>query len=403
MHVLFVHRNFPAQFGHVARHLIHQRGWRCTFVSETPAGDVDGIRKIHYKPQGGATKATHYCSRTFENGVWHAAGVYESVRALRDELAPDLIVGHSGFGSTLFLPELWPGVPVINYFEYFYRPHGSDLDFRPEWPAPPESFLRSRARNAMILLDLEYCTAGYSPTRWQHSLLPAAYAHKTRVLHDGIDTAIWHRRPDVVRGVGSTVLPPATRLVTYVSRGFESMRGFDIFMRTAKRIYTAYPDVRFIVVGSDRVCYGGDLAHIKEKTFREHVLNQDDYDLDKFIFPGRLPPHELAALLSASDLHIYLTVPFVLSWSMLNAMACGAVVLGSRTAPVEEFITEGRTGRLADFCDVDGLAAAALDVLRDPAAYRPLGDAAAELIRQHYSVDVLLPELVRFYEFIARP
>ena len=402
MHVLFVHQNFPAQFGHIARHLVKQNGWRCTFVSETAAGDVDGVRKIQYKPAGGATKSTHYCSRTFENGVWHAAAVYESVRALRDDLAPDLIVGHSGFGSTIFLPELWPATPVINYFEYFYRPHGSDMDFRPGWPVPPENFLRSRARNAMILLDLENCTAGYSPTRWQHSLLPVAYAPKTRVLHDGIDLSVWYRRADGARRVGSQLLPASTRIVTYVSRGFESMRGFDIFMRSAKRIYSEYPDVKFVVVGSDRVCYGGDLSHIKEKSFREHVLNQDDYDLSKFIFPGRLPPSDLAALLSLSDLHIYLTVPFVLSWSMLNAMACGCVVLGSQTPPVEEFIVDGETGLLAGFFDVDAIKAKALSVLRDPLAYRRVGDTAARLIQARYSLDVLLPEISGFYESIAR-
>lgn len=401
MHVLFVHRNFPAQFGHIARHLITEKGWRCSFVSETDPGNVSGIRKIQYKVSGGATKATHFCSRTFENGVWHASAVYDSVRTLRDELSPDLIVGHSGFGSTLFLPELWPGIPVISYFEYFYRPHGSDIDFRTEWPVPTENFLRSRARNAMILLDLEYCTAGYSPTRWQHSLLPQGYADKIRVIHDGIDTSVWHRRADVPRHASLPSLHPETRLITYVSRGFESMRGFDVFMRSAKRIYSEYPNVKFLVVGSDRVCYGGDLAHIKEKSFREHVLKQDTYDMDKFIFPGRVPPEQLAALLSASDLHVYLTVPFVLSWSMLNAMACGCVVLGSSTPPVEEFIQEGKTGLLAAFSDVDTIAAKALAVLRDPDAFRPLGDAAVELIQTRYSLATVLPEIVTFYESTA--
>jgi hypothetical protein len=159
MHVLFVHQNSPAQFGHIACHLIRSRGWRCSFVSQTPAGGVDGIRKIRYHTAGGARQTTHYCSRTFENATWHAHGVYEACKAHPD-LRPDLIVGHSGFGSTLFLPELYPGVPVINYFEYYYRPHGSDLDFRPEFRAQELDFLRSRARNAMILLDLINCRVG---------------------------------------------------------------------------------------------------------------------------------------------------------------------------------------------------------------------------------------------------
>ncbi len=142
MHILFVHQNFPAQFGHIARHLVRKCGWTCTFVSQTPGGDMEGIRKIQYKTSGGATASTHYCSRTFENGVWHAHGVFEACKAV-PELKPDLIVGHSGFGSTLLLPELYPAAPVVNYFEYYYHPHHSDMDFRPEFAPAEIAFLRA--------------------------------------------------------------------------------------------------------------------------------------------------------------------------------------------------------------------------------------------------------------------
>ena len=142
MHVMFVHQNFPAQFGHIARHLIRSRGWTCTFVSKTPPGEVNGIRKIEYRTAGGARATTHYCSRTFENATWHAHGVYEACKADLD-LRPDLIVGHSGFGSTVFLPELYPGVPIVNYFEFYYHPHQSDMDFRPEFPPAELDYLRA--------------------------------------------------------------------------------------------------------------------------------------------------------------------------------------------------------------------------------------------------------------------
>ena len=280
MHVLFVHQNFPAQFGHIARHLVSQRGWTCTFVSQTPPGDVAGIRKIQYQPLGGARASTHYCSRTFENGIAHAHGVFEACKAHPD-LSPDLIVGHSGFGSTLFLPELFSRAPVVNYFEYYYHPHGSDMDFRPEFAPAEIDFLRVRARNAMVLLDLVNCRSGYSPTHFQRELFPAELRHKIAVIFDGIETDVFRRRSDVLRRVGDRSIDPSTRVVTYVSRGFESMRGFDIFMKAAKRIYQQYPDVVFIVVGSDRICYGGDEKHIRHKTFREHVLAQDEYDLSQ--------------------------------------------------------------------------------------------------------------------------
>ena len=400
MHVLFVHQNFPAQFGHIARHLIRSRGWTCSFVSKTPPGRVDGIEKIAYTTTSGARETTHYCSRTFENAVWHAHGVYEACKARRD-LRPDLIVGHSGFGSTVYLPELYPDVPIINYFEFYYHAHQSDMDFRPEFPPSELDFLRARSRNAMLLLDLETCRRGYSPTHFQQQLFPEVYRPKIDVIFDGIETDIFRRKPGVARRIGDRLIPPPTRIVTYVSRGFEAMRGFDIFMRVARRIYEQYPDVVFAVVGSDRICYGGDEKHIEHKTFREHVMAQADYDREKFIFTGLVPVSTLVDLWSISDLHLYFTVPFVLSWSMVDALACGCTVLASDTAPVREMIEDGRNGLLCGFSDVEGFAAKAAQVLRDPGEFRPLGEAAVRGIREEYAIDVILPRLARLFEQTA--
>lgn len=401
MHVVFVHKNFPAQFGHIARHLVKEKGHRATFVSEQPAGVVEGIEKIQYAVRGGATKQTHYFSRSFENAVWHAGAVYDALKPFRATLRPDLIVGHSGFGSTLYLPELFPGTPIVSYLEYFYRSRDSDVDFRPEHPPREYDRLRSPTRNAMILLDLEYCAAGYSPTEFQRGVMPEAYRPKIRVLHDGIDTGFWRPQEIPDRTIGKLKLGPGERLVTYVSRGLEAMRGFDVFMRAAKRIYEAHPDVRIVVVGEDRVAYGGDLRHIEERSFKEHVLSQDDYDLERILFAGRVEPSVLARLLSLSDLHVYLTVPFVLSWSLLDAMACGCTILASDTAPVRELIHDGENGLLCDFFDADRLAARALDVLADPERHRELGRAARRTIEERYSMDVIMPRMLAFYEEVA--
>jgi glycosyltransferase involved in cell wall biosynthesis len=401
MHVLFVHKNFPAQFGHIGSYLVKQKGYRCTFVSETPPGMVEGIQKIQYRPQGGASEETQYYSRTFENGMAHTTGVYQALKPHVTRLRPDLVVGHSGFGSTLFLPELFPSARVINYFEFFYHPHNSDIDFRPEWPVLEEDVLRSRARNAMILLDLEYCHAGYSPTAYQAGLLPAAYQHKLRVLHDGIDTDFWRRQPLAERAFGSHSFGPETRIVTYVSRGFESMRGFDIFMRAAKKICDADRRVVFLIVGSDRVCYGGDLKFIREKSFKDYILKQDNYDLSRMIFLGQVKPSDLVKVFSLSDLHIYLTVPFVLSWSLLDALACGCTVLASDTEPVREFVRPGQTGLLENFFDADAFARTALQVLAEPEAYRHLGQAGETLIREQYSLRTIIPRMTAFYEEVA--
>lgn len=412
--VLFVHQNYPAQFGHVARGLVRERGYRCAFLSLRPPGNDGGVERAQYAPVGGATANTHYCARTFENAVAHAHGAHEAAKRLAEGgFRPDLIVGHSGFGSTLFLREVF-SCPVLNYFEYYYHPRDSDLDFRPEFPPSTLDVLRSYCRNAMILLDLENCDRGQAPTHWQRSLFPERARDKIEVVFDGVDTRLWRRdpRPRTVLqpsgdpASGSTSAPiaipvprgPRGRVVTYVSRGFESMRGFDVFMKVAKRIYLARPDTLFLVVGTDRVAYGGDLKYIPEKSFREHVLKQDDYDLSKFLFTGHVPPAELANLLSLSHLHIYLTVPFVLSWSLVDALACGTVVVASDTPPVRELIAHGRNGLLAGFFDVDRLAELALQVLDDPPAHQHLAEAGVELVRNEYSLDVCLPRILDLYE-----
>lgn len=400
MHVLFVHHNFPAQFGHVAAHLVKTQGYRCTFASEQPGDSVAGIERVQFHALGVVTEQSDYCTRTFESQVRRSRGLFETLRS-RPDLQPDLIVAHSGFVSPLFLRELYD-CPVISYFEYFYRTKNSDLDFRSDLPrCEPVDLLRARTRNAMVLLDLENCDAGYSPTRWQRDQLPHEFHPKVRVIFDGIDTSLWWRRPQPSRRIGGWTIAADQRVVTYVSRGMEAIRGFDIFMRFAKQLGQLRNDVVFLVVGEDRVAYGGDSRFTGGKTFKQWTLEQDEYDLSRILFVGRLPPAELADVLSLSDLHVYLTTPFVLSWSLMNALACGAVVLGSDTPPVREMIRHEENGLLCDFFDVDGLVEQALRVLDDPPAFRPLGDAGAAMIQQRYRVEDCVPQMLALYHEVA--
>lgn len=399
MHVLFVHQNFPAQFGHIAAHLVEKEGFRCTFASQKPPGTTAGVERIQYHVKGGATAQTHYCSRTFENAIWHAHAVFAAMKSRKD-IQPDLIVGHSGFTSTMFLREMYD-CPIINYFEFFYRTKDSDMDFRSEFPTEEITRLRAHARNSLLLTDLENGDAAYSPTEYQKSLMPRTYHEKVRVIFDGIDTAIWKPVDDIPRRIGTREIPAETKIVTYVSRGFESMRGFDIFMKVAKRICDERDDVVFVVVGEDRVCYGGDEKFTAGKSFKEWVLAKDDYDLERILFPGRIPPTELVDLFSLSDLHIYLTVPFVLSWSLMNALSCGTTVLASDTSPVREMIEHEKNGLLVDFFDVDGFVTQANKVLDDPAVFRPLGEAGIAMIHEKYSLDVCLPKMLAFYREVT--
>jgi glycosyltransferase involved in cell wall biosynthesis len=396
MHILFIHQNYPAQFGHIARYLVRRKGFRCTFLSQNAPGFDEGVERIQYQTRGGATTQTHYCSASFENATWHSHAIYQALKA-RPDIRPDLIVAHSGYFYVAWLRELYT-CPIINYFEYYYRTTGLDLDRRPDFPYPESNNLRAPARNAAILLDLENCDLGYSPTSWQRNLLPGMFHDKLRVVFDGIDTSIWQPWRDVSVEINQRTISPQTRLVTYVARGMESVRGFDIFMKLAKILYTRFPDLFFVVVGLDRVCYGGDAEFTGDKSFREWVLSQDSYDLSKFSFVGLVPPLHLARLLSVTRLHLYLSVPFILSWSLMDALACGATVLASDTSPVREMIEHGTNGLLADLYDLEGMATLATRVLEAPDDFRHLGQAAVEMIRQQYSLEVCLPRMLELYQ-----
>lgn len=399
--MLFVHRAFPSQFGQVAARLIEERGWQCAFLSTAPRGTTAGIRRIQYKPVGKTRSTTHELAAHFDDTIRHAKGAYDALLPLRGELSPQVIVGHSDLGPVLFLRELFPEAAFVGYFEGFGHPRGSELDFRADFPAREDDLLQARASNAVLLLDLEECDAGYSPTRFQHGLLPTVYQPKVRVIHDGIDTRVWRPRREPNRVVRDLTFDDNARIVTYVSRGLESIRGFDVFMQVAKRLCDADPRVVVLVAGEDKVFYGRDLEFIQADSFKAHVLSHDDYDLDRILFLGHVPATTLRQLYRASNLHVYLTVPFVLSWSMLQAMACGCPLLGSRTAPVEEVISDGNNGLLRGFSDLDGLTQAALGVLDDRELQARIGRAARETIRERYSLEVTVPRLAELFETAA--
>jgi glycosyltransferase involved in cell wall biosynthesis len=400
MHILFVHQNFPAQFRYIATRLAAEHGWTISFATERQEDELPGIRKIIYKPRGGATLNNHTCTRNFENAVAHAHGVYEALK-LVPEVQPDLVIAHTGFGSSLFLPYLYDA-PIINFLEFFYHPVGQDMGFRPELPVSEVDLLRIKTKNAMILLDVVNCDRGWCPTHYQRDYFPPELRSKIDVIFDGIDTSVFQRQSDGrARVEKAWNIPPDARIVTYVARGFERMRGFDIFMKIAARIAAARPDVVFLVVGTDKVYYGGDMNYTTAPSFRLQVLEDEPVDLSRFRFTGYVPQETLADILSASDLHLYLTEPFIASWSMVDAMACGAIVLASDQACVREYISPGENGLLNGFFDVDGFTEKSLSVLADPNRYAPLARAAMHTVQTKYSLDVALPRLKAFFESVA--
>jgi glycosyltransferase involved in cell wall biosynthesis len=407
VNILFIHDAFPAQFGRLGQELATRHGWKCQFLVQslsscpTPTTEMLKSVELHQMPM----TAEH---RTSDGIPWpqiygqyleQCRSVFDVLRS-KPQLRPDLVVAHGGRGApTLFVRDVLD-CPIINYCEYYFANSHRDISYRIDLPpAEPAPFF-PRCINAPTLTTLVDCDAGYSATRWQRSSFPERFHPKIEVHFDGIETQLYRPGP-APRRIGERSIPAGTRVVTFVSRGLESIRGFDLFMKVADRIARERADVLFVVVGGEEIHYGWDKLHTGSPSFKQWVLSRGQYDLSRFVFVGRVLPEQLADILRISNLHIYLTAPFVLSWSLLNAMASGCVVLGSDIPPVREVLRPGENGLVESLFDLERLTETALEVLDDPARFAPLGRAARRTIEESYSLEVCIPPLKDFFERVG--
>ncbi|MFT8676556.1 MAG: glycosyltransferase [Acetobacter sp.] len=383
MKYLFVHQNFPGQYLHLLRHLAREGGNEIVFISEDNANAMAGVRRVLYRMPQVADGTGHAGARELERGLVRAAEVEKTARALaRLGFVPDIIIGHHGWGELLNMEDVFPGVPVLGYLEFFYhtRP-GLDVAFDPEFPLSPQMLPVIRAKNAINLLALNAPGHGQTPTDFQKNTYPDWAGHKMTVLREGVDLTLCHPDRQAARRVfvlGGVRIAPGQKLVTYVARDLEPYRGFHVFMRALVRVLAQRADTQVIVVGGDGVSYGASLA---SGTWREIMLRElaDRLDVARVHFVGKLAYEDFIRLLQRSDAHVYLTYPFVASWSLREAMAMGCPIVGSATAPVEEFLEHDRTGLLVSFLDPRSIADGVLSLLANPRLARRLGRAARQM------------------------
>lgn len=369
MRFLFVHQNFPGQFLHILRHLHAQGGHEIVFISEANNGALDGVRRAVYRPERRPSEETHPSLREFEGAILRAEAVARTAETLKNGLGytPDIIIGHHGWGELLNIVDVYPDTPVLGYFEFFYHPDRFDVGFDPEFPVPPAMPARVRLKNAVNLQALNLNGFGQTPTRFQLGTYPEWARPKIALLEEGVN--LTECSPDAqsarrVLDVNGVRIGPRDKLITYVSRGLEPYRGFHTFMRALPRILDARPDAQVILVGGDKVSYG---APPSGGCWREVMLKELEgrLDLSRVHFVGKIQYDIYRAMLRRSDAHVYLTYPFVASWSLREAMATGCAIVGSRTEPVEEFIDDRETGLLVPFLSPDGIADGVLEMLED--------------------------------------
>ncbi len=368
MKYLFVHQNFPGQYLHIIRHLIAQPGNEIAFITEPNKNNIPGVRRVNYQVIEVNKETTHATIRDLNLAMMRAEAVGRMGRTLKGlGFQPDIIIGHHGWGEMLNLVDVYPGVPILGYFEFYYATAGTDVGFDREFPTPEDQFPRIRAMNAVNLLALSLNQHGQSPTVWQRSLYPDWAQPQIHLLPEGVPLDIC--KPDAaIRAkpltIGKFTIAPKDKLITYVARNLEPYRGFHVMMRALPEILRTRPDAKVVMLGGDDVSYGARLAN---STWREHLQRElaGQYDASRILMPGQVPYDVHVALLQRSDAHVYLTYPFVLSWSLREAMACGCTIIGADVDPVKEFITDGETGLLTPCLDPKLLARRVLDVLED--------------------------------------
>jgi glycosyltransferase involved in cell wall biosynthesis len=395
MNILFLHRNFPAQFRHIAASLAQDPKNKVVFITNRKEYNIPGVAKYVYSLKREVAKETHRYLRFYEDSVLHAQGAAEAALQLKSQgFVPDVIYGHS-WGPNMFMKDIFPNAALLVYFEWFYNAHDSDVDFVNPNSISINTEANIRVKNSHILVDLYTCDHGISPTIWQHDQFPKEYKDKISIIHDGIQTDICKPEPNsklIIPRINLD-LSEAKEIVTYVGRGMEPYRGFPQFMESIELILKERPNCHVVIVGEDRVCYGSQLPD--NQTYKKLMLERLDLDMTRVHFTGHLLYPEYLNVLQSSKAHVYLTYPFVLSWSLLEAMSTGCIIVGSATQPVKEVIKEGFNGYLTDFFSPVKISKKVMEVLDLSDNERnQISQNARQTIVDEYDLNKLLPKQI---------
>lgn len=399
MRYLFVHQSFPGQYRHILRHLCAAGGHEIVFITSRKQPEMEGVRQVVYNATPPASQ-THPCGRDFDHAMRRADGVAQVARSLQQlGYRPDIIIGHQGWGELLNLGDIWPGVPHLGYFEFYYDPEGLDVGFDPEFPPAKDLPALVRAKNAVNLLGLQLPGLGQTPTHFQKQTYPGWAQNKLELLREGVDLEFCRPAPEIKRRnfrLGDLDIAPHEPVVTFIARSMEPYRGFHNFMRALPEVQRRRPDARIILAGGNGVSYGA--APVDGSTWHETMLREleGQLDLSRIHFTGWLPHEDLVRMMQRSDAHVYLTYPFVLSWSLREAMAIGCPLVVSDTAPLREMVQPDVNGRMVPFFAPSKLAESILELLEDRSLAGRLGRQAHVFAKETLG----LPEYLRHYEIL---
>lgn len=392
MKILFIHPNMPGQYKHLCRAFADDPRNTVVFITKPRNLEIPQVYKVEYQLRREATPGIHRYLIGVERGVLTGQEVWRMCHELRHKegFVPDIICAHPGWGDALYVKDIFPESKMLSFFEFYYRFKGADVGFDPAEPPHADDAARVRTKNTINLLSLEAADWGITPTFWQWSVHPEEFKPQISVLHDGIDIEIAKPNKEAVFAVNDkTSFRHGDEVVTYIARNFEPYRGFPTFMKAAEIIQKRRPNCHIIAVGADEVSYGKKLP--KGDTWRSRMLKEVSLDANRIHFTGIVSYANLMKLFQVSAAHIYLSYPFVLSWSAMESMACGAAVVSSRTPPVEEVMFDGENALLADFYSPEEVAEKVIRILESKDRMKDMRVAAREAIVKRYNLKDLLP------------
>ena len=408
MKLLFVHQGFPGQYIHILRALANQQGHQIVALGMADQSTElpNGIQYFKYGTSRGNQPGLHPWVQDIETKVIRAEACADAATKLKKQgFFPDLICGHPGWGELLFLKDVWPEIPILGYQEFFYNPRGFDYNFDPEMQDQEDwkGCAKIRMKTANQLLNLEACDWNISPTQFQRNSYPAKWKKSISVIHDGINTnkACPRLSPANVRLGDGTILEQGEKIVTFVNRSLEPYRGYHTMIRSIPELQHLNPDAKVIIVGqTSGVSYG---AACPDGEWKDYFLKEieGNYDPSRVFFTGSIPYEQFIPLLQLSQAHVYLTYPFVLSWSLLEAMSCGCAVVGSNTAPVQEVIENGKNGLLVDFFNPKQLAETITELLNNRSLAKVLGQEARKTVLRRFEINSCVQRQLALMDLVA--
>jgi glycosyltransferase involved in cell wall biosynthesis len=418
MKILFIHQNFPGQFKFLAPALV-QQGHHVVAITmkRTEAKEWKGTQLVQYSVSKGTTPNVHPWVSDFETKIIRAEACFKAALTMKASgFTPDIVIAHHGWGESLFIKEVWPDAKLGIYCEFFYHHQGADVGFDPEFlPTDPGDACRLRLKNLNNLLHFEVADGGISPTHWQASTFPEPFRSKITVVHDGIDTQAITPNPLITislrKANGEDLkLSKEDEVITFVNRNLEPYRGYHIFMRSLPEILKRRPKVRVLIIGSDDISYGArpTIAANGGTKWKDIFVNEvrpqiSDADWERVHFLGNVPYQQFIALIQLSSVHVYLTYPFVLSWSLLEAMSAGCAIVASDTQPLHEAINHNETGRLINFFDQRSLVQEICDLLEKPNERQRLGSNARRFAQEHYDIkNICLPAQINWVQNLIK-